>query len=74
MFDKEMVDETDDNILQEIIKMCEQHMGGGLKKPDPMEAAEPESPIEEASETHAKPDMEGADLEELMEMYKNIKG
>lgn len=71
MFDPKMQDDTDDGILKEIISMCEKHMGGGLKKPEePMVGPEvPEDPMAEA-----KPDLENADLDELMEMYKNIKG
>lgn len=80
MFDPKMADDTDNDILKEIIQMCETHMGGGLKKPDedPIEGileGESEVPTEEPSEISAdKSDIEGADLEELMEMYKNIKG
>ena len=80
MFDPKMQADTDSDILQEIIQMCEKHMGGGLKKPE--EPAMPD-PIaeEESSESPAgeeapsdSADLEGADLDELMKMYESIKG
>lgn len=82
MFNPKAQDSTDGDILQEIIQMCEKHMGGGLKKPDesamsPLEGRideeAAESPMDEKAEGD-KPDLEGADLEELMAMYKNLKG
>ena len=77
MFDPKQVEDTDNDILQEIIKMCEQHMGGGLKKPDeispPIEEEVSEAPMEESAEP-STPDLEGADLEELMRMYESAKG
>lgn len=83
MFDHKQAESTDNDILSEIIKMCETYMGGGLKKPDeavmpdPMEGSpeeeSAESPMDEQSEI-GKPDLEGADLEELMKMYESIKG
>lgn len=74
MFDHKQAEDTDDSILQEIIDMCETHMGGGLKKPDPIPEPEAELPPVEESAAEPSSDLEGKDLEELMAMYDSIKG
>lgn len=68
---REMVEDADTSILDELIGNCESKMGSKFKKSEPeIEVdGEKDSEMEEGME-----DMDDSKMEMLMEMYKNLKG
>ena len=68
---REMVEDADTSILDELIGNCETKMGSKFKK------AEPEMEMEDEKYAEADDTMEGMDdskMDMLMEMYKKLKG
>ena len=68
---KEMADDADNSILDELIGNCESKMGSKFKK------AEPDVEMEDEKYAEEDDSMEGMDeskMEMLMEMYKKLKG
>jgi hypothetical protein len=60
--------------LDEIIKRCEEQMISPFrKKKEPEMEDEGEGEEEVSEEPQEKPDLEGMDLEQLMEMYEKLK-
>ena len=66
---KKTVDGADMSILEELIGNCESKMGSKFKKPET--EIEIETPDEESDDME---DMDESKMEELLKMYKMLKG
>lgn len=76
---QKVIQDPDDQVLDELIAMCEEHMVSPLKKKkvEVVVAAEPDAGDADDTETDKASDgpslPEGMDLQDLIEMYSKLK-
>jgi hypothetical protein len=59
----------DQEVLDELVAMLEDHIAGGMKPAEPEEAVEEETPVEEEIPGVEKSEEDDEDMAALMEMY-----